>query len=124
MAMLPVSRTALATGLPMRMAIRPGFRKAEPMKKFSSFDVATRSAMASAKFFSFLEWAMAIPLRRTGLAFSFSVKVLPTAPAIPFHAESTKLWESALAWATSFSPRLRFSFCAASASVSAWKRFS
>lgn len=108
MAIPLASRTASASVFPMRMA----FRTAEVMEKFSSFDAARRSAMALATFFSLFEPATAIPLRRTGWV-SFSVKALPTATMILSPVASPILLESALAWATSFSSRLRFSSCVA-----------
>lgn len=112
MAIPLASRTASATVFPMRMVIRPAFRKAEVMEKFSSFDAARRSAMALATFFSLFEPAAAIPLRRTGWV-SFSVKALPMATVILSPVASPILLESALELATSFSSRLRFSSCVA-----------
>lgn len=44
MAIPLASWTASATAFPMRMVIRPAFRKAEAMEKLSSFDAARRSA--------------------------------------------------------------------------------
>jgi hypothetical protein len=109
----------------MRMVTRPLFRKAEATEKFSSFDAARRSAMAlaSVKFFSFSEWAMAIPLSQIALA-SFSAKKLPMEPAILSPVTLRISSESALEWATSFSSQQYSSFFAAWASESAWKRFS
>ena len=81
MAMFLVSRTASAMVFPMLMVMRTALQKAEAMEKFSSFDVATRSVLASVKFFSFSKWATAIPLPQTASVF-FSARVSPIAPAI------------------------------------------
>jgi hypothetical protein len=117
-----VSLWVSVSAMPFPMGMM--FRKVAAMANPFSFDVVIHSVTASVKFFSSAESETAIPLRRPTLAFSFSVKALPMAPAIPSRAESTKLLGSVLELATSFSSQLRFSFFAVSASVSGWKKSS